>query len=48
MSETTMTPAEVEAKLLRGPFHQWLGLKVPEVGDGTITKSPPHGAPNGW
>jgi len=37
MSETTMTPAEVEAKLLRGPFHQWLGLKVPEVGDGTIT-----------
>jgi len=32
-----MTPAEVEAKLLRGPFHQWLGLKVPEVGDGTIT-----------
>jgi uncharacterized protein (TIGR00369 family) len=37
MSDTTITAEEVEAKLLRGPFHQWLGLKVLEVGDGTIT-----------
>lgn len=37
MSDTMMTAAEVEAKLLRGPFHQWLGLKVLEVGEGTIT-----------
>lgn len=31
-----LTAAEVEAKLLRGPFHQWLGLKVLSVGEGTI------------
>lgn len=37
MSDTPITAAEVEAKLLRGPFHQWLGLKVLEVGEGTIT-----------
>lgn len=37
MTDTMMTAAEVEAKLLRGPFHQWLGLKVLEVGAGTIT-----------
>lgn len=37
MSDTMLTAAEVEAKLLRGPFHQWLGLKVLEVGEGTIT-----------
>jgi len=30
------TPAEVEALLLRGPFHQWLGIKVIAVGEGTI------------
>jgi len=42
MSETTNTPApltreQVEAMLLRGPFHQWLGLKVEALGEGTIT-----------
>ena len=37
MFDTPITAAEVEAKLLRGPFHQWLGLKVLEVGEGTIT-----------
>jgi uncharacterized protein (TIGR00369 family) len=31
------TAAEVEAKLLKGPYHQWLGLKVESVGEGTIT-----------
>src|ERR1700750_2713774 len=31
-----MTKEQVEALLLRGPFHQWLGLKVEEVGEGTI------------
>lgn len=31
-----LTAAEVEEKLLRGPFHQWLGLKVVSVGDGEI------------
>lgn len=39
MSETKPipTPAEVEAKLRRGPYHQWLGITVQEVGEGTIT-----------
>ena len=27
---------EVEALLLRGPFHQWLGLSVVSVGEGEI------------
>jgi uncharacterized protein (TIGR00369 family) len=27
---------DVEKLLLRGPYHQWLGLKVVAVGDGTI------------
>jgi uncharacterized protein (TIGR00369 family) len=36
MSDTPMTKEQVEAALLRGPFHQWLGLKVEEVGEGTI------------
>lgn len=40
MSDTQM-PAplsreDVEALLLRGPFHQWLGLSVVSVGAGTI------------
>jgi uncharacterized protein (TIGR00369 family) len=39
MSEKAPLPtaAEVEAKLRRGPFHQWLGITVQEVGDGTIS-----------
>lgn len=37
MSETTLpAPQEIEARLLRGPFHQWLGLTVESVGEGTI------------
>lgn len=38
MSETKTIPTteEVEALLLRGPYHQWLGLKVLAVGEGTI------------
>jgi uncharacterized protein (TIGR00369 family) len=38
MSEKAPLPtaAEVEAKLRRGPFHQWLGITVQEVGEGTI------------
>jgi len=31
-----MTKEQVETALLRGPFHQWLGLKVEEVGEGGI------------
>jgi uncharacterized protein (TIGR00369 family) len=31
-----LTPARIEAAINRGPFHQWLGLKVVAVGDGTI------------
>jgi len=27
---------DVEARLLRGPYHQWLGLRVDSVGDGEI------------
>jgi uncharacterized protein (TIGR00369 family) len=30
------TPEQVEAMLLRGPFHQWLGIKVTAVGEGSI------------
>ncbi|PLC49702.1 phenylacetic acid degradation protein [Pollutimonas subterranea] len=39
MSEenVALTASEVEAKLLRGPYHQWLGLKVQSVGVGEIT-----------
>jgi len=36
MSDTVMTKEQVEAALLKGPFHQWLGLTVEEVGEGTI------------
>jgi uncharacterized protein (TIGR00369 family) len=36
MSNPIPTPEEVEALLLRGPYHQWLGLKVLAVGEGTI------------
>jgi len=31
-----LTAAQVQALLLKGPFHQWLGLTVEEVGDGSI------------
>jgi uncharacterized protein (TIGR00369 family) len=31
-----LTAQEIEERLLRGPFHQWLGLKVVSVGEGEI------------
>lgn len=39
MSQTTPLPstADVQARLLRGPYHQWLGLQVVAVADGEIT-----------
>ena len=33
---TELTPAQVEAMVLRSPFHQWLGLKVTSVSDDGI------------
>ncbi len=36
MSEQTLTPEQVTTMLRRGPFHQWLGLEVLEVGEGEI------------
>jgi uncharacterized protein (TIGR00369 family) len=36
MSDIQIAPQQVEDLLRRGPFHQWLGLKVLSVGDGTI------------
>ena len=31
-----LTAEQVQAMLTRGPYHQWLGLRVLDVGDGTI------------
>jgi len=31
------TAAEIQEKLLKGPFHQWLGLEVISVTEGEIT-----------
>ena len=39
MSDTPITVEEVEALVRRGPFHQWLGLKVVAVGEGTVELS---------
>jgi uncharacterized protein (TIGR00369 family) len=37
MSEATLPSAQdIEARLRRGPFHEWLGLKVVSVSDGEI------------
>jgi uncharacterized protein (TIGR00369 family) len=36
MSTPMITAQEVEEKLKRGPFHQWLGLKVLSVTEGAI------------
>lgn len=36
MSDTPMTKEQVEALLLKGPFHQWLGLSVEDVGEDSI------------
>ncbi|MFM0739614.1 PaaI family thioesterase [Paraburkholderia xenovorans] len=40
MSETTLpAPHEIEARLRRAPFHEWLGLKVLAVAEGEIELS---------
>jgi len=31
-----LTAGQVQTMLTRGPYHQWLGLRVLEVGDGSI------------
>ncbi|PMR76108.1 PaaI family thioesterase [Billgrantia endophytica] len=36
---TILTAQEVQALLLKGPFHQWLGIEVAQVGEGTIELS---------
>lgn len=38
MSQTEAIPSaeEVQARLLRGPYHQWLGIEVQQVGPGSI------------
>lgn len=36
MVEEIITADKVQELITRGPFHQWLGLKVLEVADGTI------------
>lgn len=36
MTDTLPTAADIQARLLKGPYHQWLGLEVVEVGEGTI------------
>ncbi|EJN06631.1 PaaI family thioesterase [Herbaspirillum sp. YR522] len=41
MSQTEVIPSaeEVQARLLRGPYHQWLGIEVQQVGPGSIDLS---------
>lgn len=39
MPDVPLSKDQVEALLLRGPFHQWLGLKVVALGEGTIELS---------
>ena len=36
MSDAPMSLEQVDALVRRGPFHQWLGLKVVAVGEGTV------------
>lgn len=36
MSDSQITSQQVEDLLKRGPFHQWLGLKVLSIGEGSI------------
>ena len=36
MEAIKLTAADVQSRLRRGPFHQWLGLEVLKVGDGEI------------
>ncbi|MFP1918043.1 PaaI family thioesterase [Lonsdalea quercina] len=35
-SSSPLTLADVQTRLLAGPYHQWLGLSVVAVGDGEI------------
>jgi len=37
MSETLLNAAQVQEKLLKGAYHQWLGLEVEAVAEGEIT-----------
>src|ERR1700712_646311 len=38
MSDTpALDPKDIEARLQRGPFHQWLGITVESVDEGAIT-----------
>jgi uncharacterized protein (TIGR00369 family) len=38
MSESTaLTAEQLQERLLRAPYHQWLGLKVEDVGKDTVT-----------
>ncbi|KAA9002715.1 PaaI family thioesterase [Affinibrenneria salicis] len=36
-----MNAQDIEQKLLKGPYHQWLGLKVGQAGEGEITLQVP-------
>lgn len=36
MTDTLPTAADIQARLLKGTYHQWLGLEVIEVGEGCI------------
>lgn len=36
-----MNAQDIEQKLLNGPYHQWLGLKVAQAGEGEITLTLP-------
>ena len=36
MSEAPLTIEAVDALVQRGPFHQWLGLRVVALGEGTV------------
>lgn len=38
-TQSSLSVEDVQTRLLRGPFHQWLGLKVLAVDDGEITIS---------
>ncbi|MCW2482564.1 PaaI family thioesterase [Candidatus Symbiopectobacterium sp. NZEC135] len=36
-----MNAQDIEQKLLKGPYHQWLGLRVQHAGEGEITLQVP-------
>ena len=36
-ASTALTAEQLQERLLRAPYHQWLGLKVEEVGKGTVS-----------